>query len=25
MGGVAEGMAINGAIMGIEGLTLGVH
>ena len=25
MGGVAEGMAINGALMGIEGLTLGVH
>lgn len=25
LGGVAEGMAINGAIMGIEGLTLGVH
>ena len=24
MGGVAEGMAINGALMGIEGLTLGV-
>ncbi len=25
LGGVAEGMAINGAIMGIEGLTFGVH
>lgn len=25
LGGVAEGMAINGALMGVEGLTLGVH
>lgn len=25
IGGVAEGMAINGAIMGISGLTLGAH
>ncbi len=25
LGGVGEGMAINGAIMGIEGLTLGAH
>jgi hypothetical protein len=25
LGGVAEGMAINGAILGIEGLTLGAH
>lgn len=25
LGGVAEGMAINGAIMGISGLTLGAH
>ena len=25
LGGAAEGMAINGALMGIEGLTLGVH